>query len=442
MRTPSLVSAPAGPAGSSRASATRLSGRWLLLARVVCAAGALLAVGLFTLGLLMRFTHLNRLSTFDVPDGWNPTAFQAALTQLGLSVGFYQMYRTVVDLILVLCCFLVAALLLWRKSNEWMALFVAMVLITFGAIWPTNTDGLAVLYPAWSWLFTNANQLSIVLLAVFFFLFPDGRFVPRWTRWLWVAVIALLVLEAFFPALPAALGVLQFFGGLAAALVAQMYRYQRRASPLQRQQIKWVVFGFSATFAAIVGFLVLELLFPALGQPGTAGVLYQLVGDALGNIWFLPIPVCVGMALLRYRLWDVDSLINKALVYGGLSALLASFYVGLIIGLTSLFGLITGQTAQPLVLVVSTLAIAALFLPLRRRIQAIIDRRFYRQKYDAAKTLEAFSATLRQELDLEQLREQVLAVVQETMRPTHVSLWLRSPQRPTSTQARIERSED
>lgn len=442
MSTPSLVSPPAEPAGPSRASTTRLSGYWLLLARIAYAASALLAVGLFTLGLLVRFTHLNRLSPFDVPDGWTPAAFQAALAQLGLSISFYHLYRFALDLIFALCFFLVAALLLWRKSNEWMALFVALVLITFGAIWPTNTDELAVLYPAWSWLFTNADQLSIVLLAVFFFLFPDGRFVPRWTRWLWVAVIAFLVLEEFFPALPAALGVLQFFGGLAAALVAQMYRYRRRASPLQRQQIKWVVFGFSATFAAILGLLALEAILTALGQPETAGFVDELVGAALGNILFLPIPLCVGIALLRYRLWDVDSLINKALVYGGLSALLASLYAGLIIGLTSLVGLITGQTSQPLVLVVSTLAVAALFLPLRRRIQANIDRRFYRKKYDAEKTLAAFSAALRNEVDLEQVQQQLLSVVQETMQPTHVSLWLRSPQRPISTQAHAERSED
>jgi hypothetical protein len=143
-----------------------------------------------------------------------------------------------------------------------------------------------------------------------------------------------------------------------------------------------------------------------------------------------------GVAMLRYRLWDIDTLINKALVYGLLTATLAALYAGFIIGLTSLVGAIGGQTTQePIVLVISTLALAALFLPVQRRIQAIIDRRFYRKKYDAEQTLAAFSAKLRQETDLEQIREQLQAMVQETMQPAHVSLWLRPPERPSTEQA-------
>ena len=131
----------------------------------------------------------------------------------------------------------------------------------------------------------------------------------------------------------------------------------------------------------------------------------------------------------RSRLWDIDTLINKALVYGLLTGLLGALYAGLIIGLVSLTSAITGATAdEPVALVISTLAIAALFQPVRHRIQAIIDRRFYRRKYDAEKTLAAFSATLRQEVDLEELRAHLQAVVQETMQPAHVSLWLRAPE--------------
>jgi hypothetical protein len=144
------------------------------------------------------------------------------------------------------------------------------------------------------------------------------------------------------------------------------------------------------------------------------------------------------MAILRARLWEIDVIIRRTLVYSTLTVILALLYVGLVIGLETLVRLFTGQVGQsPVSIVVSTLAIFALFQPLRHRVQAMIDRRFYRRKYDAAKTVEAFSATLRNELDLNQLREHLVAVVQETMQPTHVSLWLRSQEQHTGKQSRI-----
>ena len=142
----------------------------------------------------------------------------------------------------------------------------------------------------------------------------------------------------------------------------------------------------------------------------------------------LLIPLSIGLAILRYRLWEIDIIINRTLVYGSLTALLVLIYFGLVIGLQSLVRLFTGQISQsPVIIVASTLAIAALFEPLRHGIQAIIDLRFYRRKYDAAKTVEAFSARLRSEVDLSQLRAHLLHVVEETTQPNSVSLWLRPP---------------
>jgi hypothetical protein len=132
----------------------------------------------------------------------------------------------------------------------------------------------------------------------------------------------------------------------------------------------------------------------------------------------------VGIAVLKYRLYDIDLLINRTLVYGALTALLVGVYVGSIVVLQGLLRALTGQESQ-LAIVASTLAVAALFNPLRRRIQSFIDRRFYRRKYDARKTLEAFSAKLRDETDLETLNNELVGVVRETMQPAHVSLWLR-----------------
>jgi hypothetical protein len=208
---------------------------------------------------------------------------------------------------------------------------------------------------------------------------------------------------------------------------SMVYRYRRISTPVERQQTKWVVFGVTLLVFAFMVWLVPQLiLYSTRSQPGS---LYDLIGHPLLIIAALLEPVCIGIAVLRYRLWDIDLLINRALVYGPLTALLVALYAGLIIGLESLGRLFTAQASQPVVLVISTLAIAALFQPVRRRIQSTIDRRFYRQKYDAEKTLAAFSATLSQEVDPEQLRKQLLTVVQETMQPAHVSLWLRPPER-------------
>jgi hypothetical protein len=196
-----------------------------------------------------------------------------------------------------------------------------------------------------------------------------------------------------------------------------MYRYRYVSTLVQRQQTKWVVYGFTANIVVSLLGLLPALIFPRSLFP----LLFLLVFICTSLLFLLTI----GIAILRYRLWDIDLIINRTLVYATLTVTLALVYFGLIISLQSLVHLVTGTISeQPLVIVASTLAIAAVFHPLRRRIQAFIDRRFYRHKYDAAKTLEAFSTTLRNEVDLEQLREELVAVVSETMQPSHVSLWL------------------
>ena len=206
-------------------------------------------------------------------------------------------------------------------------------------------------------------------------------------------------------------------------VVAQIYRYINVSGPVQRQQTKWVVFGLAMTILAILGRYAPLLIFPSLN---TSSSFYFLIFTYVYPLVLLLIPLTLGFAILRYRLWDIDILINRTLVYGTLTALLALLYFGLIFALQSLFqGLFHQNNA--VAIVVSTLAIVGLFQPLRHRIQRFIDRRFYRSKYDTSKTLEAFNATLRNEVDLSQLSENLLAVVKETMQPASVSLWLRTP---------------
>ena len=219
-------------------------------------------------------------------------------------------------------------------------------------------------------------------------------------------------------------GWLVFLGEFATLALFQLYRYRRVSSSLERQQTKWVIFGFAVGITVYVSITVPYLIFPVLASPGS---LYPLAHNLVGTLVSLLIPLSFGFAMLRSRLWEIDILINRTLVYGALTVILTGVYVGLVIGLQALLrGLVSQDNS--VAIVISTLAIAALFQPLRQRIQQSIDRRFYRSKYDAAKIVAAFSATLRNEVDLQQLSEQLVAVVQETMQPTFVSLWLRPPE--------------
>ncbi|HAE84391.1 MAG TPA: hypothetical protein DCK85_13460 [Ktedonobacter sp.] len=275
------------------------------------------------------------------------------------------------------------------------------------------------------------SALGLASIVLFLVLFPNGRLVPRWMGLFLLFGIIGAVSTVLPPTSPVNSNNMPWWLGLVTSAVyvaiifSQIYRYRRVSTRAERQQTKWVVFGIVIAVTGI--FVVLPMLsffFPTLNQLNTPSSV--IFGLAAYPLVLLSLPVSVGIAVLRYRLYDIDVLINRTLVYGTLTGVLALVYAGSIIVLQALVRQLTGGTSQSqLVTVASTLLIAALFQPLRHGIQSIIDRRFYRRKYDAARTLAAFSATLRDEVDLNQVREELVAVVQETMQPSHVSLWLR-----------------
>jgi heme/copper-type cytochrome/quinol oxidase subunit 2 len=309
----------------------------------------------------------------------------------------------------------------------------------------TNPDSLPLgAELAWltEWIWVPAFGIILVFLPL---LFPDGH--PPSRRWrgvgwlggLSIGLICVLTSIVLWPERGPALLQLEGFGGeveewrsaisewvlqlggpmlLVAGLgaVISLFVRFRRARGDERQQIKWFASAAALTLAWI---LVAEVIV-AEQQPGEIVALSGLLVIA-------SIPVATGIAILRYRLYDIDRIINRTLVYGSLTVMLALLYFGGVSAIQALFGALTGQEKQPqLAIVVSTLVIAALFNPLRRRIKSFIDRSFYRSKYDAAKTLEAFSAKLRDETDLDALSDDLTSVVSETMQPAHVSLWLHS----------------
>ena len=284
------------------------------------------------------------------------------------------------------------------------------------------------------------NQVSLVLAPFLLLLFPTGRLPSRrWRPVAWISALSgamIMVLVLLFGS-PDKVGgpissitsgvVFTIFATIALSALSLLVRY-RRASGVERQQLKWVAFAAvlaASTLMAQQLFWLVALLNDYLlgGEVPPSNPSLENLRDAAANVCLY---AGVGIAILRYRLYDIDIIINRTLVYGSLTVSLAFVYFGGVATTQTLFRAITGQERLPqLAVVISTLAIAALFDPLRRRIQNSIDRRFYRRKYDAAKTLEAFSTKLRDETDLDELRGDLVRVVRNTVQPEHVSLWLR-----------------
>jgi hypothetical protein len=290
-------------------------------------------------------------------------------------------------------------------------------------------------------------------------LFPDGRLPSRrWRPFAWFAGGVMVLMNVIFALVPGPLedhpGVRNPFGleqyswlpGVAVSIVLMLplcilvsavslaLRYRRSGREV-REQIKWLAFAASFVGLTYFGTLISGLLLsPESYTTNETPPLWISLSQLLTQISFASVPIAIGFAVLKYRLYDIEIIINRALVYGPLTATLVALYFGGIVVLQRLFDLLTGQQST-LAVVASTLLIAALFNPLRRRIQSFIDRRFYRRKYNAKKTLEAFSAKLRDETDLEALNEDLVGVVRETMQPAQISLWLRSETAPKGEQA-------
>jgi hypothetical protein len=347
-----------------------------------------------------------------------------ALQELGISRGLYAAHDVGLSTVVTLVFFVVAAVIFFRRSDDRMALFGSFTLLVFGGAAGAGTmQELAEARPAF-WFPTNLlDYVGQVCFGVFFYLFPDGRFVPRWTRWLAGAAALLFVPNIFFAG--SALDLLDgqlFIVFIGTLVVAQVYRYRRVSTQAQRQQTKWVIFGFATAMVGFSAILVFYSFVPAIGR--SAGPLGEMIAETLLYGFILLIPLSIGVAILRSRLYDIDVLINRTLVYGSLTATLALVYLGSVAALQYVFRAFTGGDSQ-LVIVASTLTIAALFQPLRRRVQGLIDRRFYRRKYDARETLDTFSGRLRDASDPGRLEDDLLTVVRETVQPEHVSLWMR-----------------
>ena len=384
------------------------------------------AVGLFFASIPVLYDAIIDISYSE----FESAAIRASLEASGISVQFYAICLLSIYIASTVVWVAVALVIFWRRADNWIALFASLSLMTFGTF--SLPPGLLALADKSAAVWLPIHLLALfgtASLYAFYLLFPGGWFVPRWTRW---AAVLFIVHDAFNYLFPESIfNIARSFHQLDFAMLttfaliaigSQLYRFRYVSSPAERQKTKWVVFGL---VLAGLGTVAFEL--PVSGSPlGQFSPLYALAleGGLFGSL--LLIPLSIGVAIVHDRLWDIDIVIRRTLVYGILTASLALVYFGSVAVTQTLLHALTGRVDQPqLAIVVSTLGIAALFNPLRRRIKSFIDKRFYRRKYDARKTLEAFSAKLSRETDLDALSDDLVTVVKRTMQPTHASLWLR-----------------
>ena len=331
-----------------------------------------------------------------------------------------------------------------KNRIGWLRFVPGLLVVLLDGIGPLLADRLNVTF-LMEWQSTTTFGVALVGLlpvTLVLLIFPTGRLPSRRWRfapWLAVGSTGLAVLAESLQGDYISVGVAEVLG-LSASLMAFLISvtavvlrwYLSRGQ--ERQQIKWLTYTVAITVAAGLGAItnsyIPKDITGAMSYLTIFASVFALAGVTVG------IPIAIGIAILKYRLYDIDRIINRTLAYGLLTVTLALVYLGGVAASEAIFRSLTSQEQQSqLVIVASTLVIAALFSPLRRSIQSFIDRRFYRRKYDARKTLETFSATIKDETDLEALNDDLVGVVRETMQPAHVSLWLRPEASPKGAQA-------
>ena len=365
---------------------------WLRIARLLALLFMLFCVFLFVIGVAAfdEFAALNP-DLFTVYS-WNAEEMAGILSRLGLSFSFWLQLEQVMAILTAVIFCSVGGLIFIRKRDDWFSLYVAVWMVMFGTLVSSHMNAASWWYPDLANVIFQISGLPWPMFFFLFYLFPDGHFVPRWTRWAGLMIIIdyLAIVLFFATGDPPAFIVIGLLAAMAIGVASQIYRYRRVSHAVQRQQTKWVVLALLLLFGLLL-LNVFPLLMPALRNPGAPLVVILPLIQLLGDLAFLLVPLSIGIAILRYRLWDVDLLIRRTLVYGALTATLLVVYFSAVLLFQALVGRISGRLPA-VAIVVSTLLIAALFTPLRRRIQRDIDRRFYRRKYDAQQTVASFAS--------------------------------------------------
>lgn len=347
---------------------------------------------------------------------------------------------TAIQISYSLTFFALAGVIYWRRSHDWMALLVGLTLVYMAAVLFTSSDDVVRRgRPALAPLLAFSDAIGLSSFMVLLLTFPRGRAAPPWTGKVMFLLLSIGLLVPWVllsstrlqgPGIPPWLTLIwlaNFVGMIALGVYSQIYRYRNISSAKERQQTKWVLFGFSGALIVVPLWSYIGLAFPP-GEPSAERVIILLIGTPLVLLISSLFPFSLAISILRYRLFDIDRLINRSLVYGALTAALALvFYAGVVL-IQFILWAVTGSemaAVQQPTLVLATLATAGLFAPLRRRVQSGIDRRFYRRKYNAETTLARFGRDARDEVELPVLRDRLIEVIGETMQPQHISFWFK-----------------
>lgn len=394
----------------------QLPKRWLKVARVAWLLITGVGIVMFAIGAQLYFQKLaTTCAGSDCLRQQLAPEVLPSLADIGLTLTGYAALVLMPTIIFAVVSVAIGALIFWQRSHELMAYFSSLWLVTFGlTLFEEEVRATGAAYP---WLQPVTLVLIMlggtILLPLFFFIFPNGRFALRWTKWAWLIISVFFassqIAISYFPSsAPILLGFVGYvwFTMVLVCIVVQFYRYRYLSTANERQQTKWVIIAFLVIVVVFVTLLLVNPLLLDFRVREAENIVRNIISNAIASSAFLMIPIGIGISILRHRLFDIDVIIRRTLIYGLLSASLAIIYFGLIILSQSAFRTVTAQDSQ-LVIVLSTLLIAALFTPLRRGIQNLIDRRFYRQKYDAEKVLNAFALKARDEVELDVLTQEL-----------------------------------
>ena len=383
---------------------THLHGHRLVLARTFWGVIAIFELAALVDSLTGTISQLQVLCTSSCTIQQLSAAAVSTLERVGLSLGDYIAFYLAVILLSTLLCYAIATILLWRRSDDWMALLVSLMLMSFSPGIISNGVRFSQWFgPAVAPLVSSLfDSINLTILVLVFFLFPDSRFVPRWTRWIVGLQIGFAIFFAFLPRftseLANSMAVVSFLGILCSLVIAQVYRYWRVSTPTQRQQTKWVVYSMVVSITSVVGLL-------ASFQPQPGSLLSGL--DIIANLLLTPIPISFAVAILRFRLWDIDIIINRTLVYGALTACIVGIYILVVGYLGALFR--TGNNL--LISLVATGLVAVLFQPLRGLLQRAVNRLVYGQRDEPYRVV----SRLGQRLEAALASEAVLPTIVETV---------------------------